>query len=294
MKKNRALRQLLAQEKMIAVPGCFECVSAKVIEQMGFPAVYLTGSGSEASKLGRPDMGIITMTEHAELAGNIANAVNIPLICDIDTGYGGLNNVYRTIQTFEQKGISGVHMEDQVFPKSCPGLAGVYNKNISIEEMQLKIKTALRARQDPDFLLIARSDAKESESFDSVLKRLDKYLEAGADLVMASTLFTEKEYETLGREFTGKMVICAGSPGLTTQNFSLDVYEEMGMKIVIYPCTALFAASKAVRDIYTPLQERRRITDEELDANCISLEEYGNLMEIERYAAINSGAFVSE
>ena len=168
MNAQRRLRDLLRQDGMIVAPGAYDCIGARTIEQAGFPAVYMTGAGTAAS-LGYPDFGLVTMSEMAENAGRLASAVGIPVIADADTGYGNELNVTRTVRAYESKGVAGLHIEDQDFPKKCGHLD---NKTIiPLDDYLPKIRAAVAARRDPDFLIIARTDSRAVVGFEEAVDR---------------------------------------------------------------------------------------------------------------------------
>src|SRR6059058_478635 len=176
--KGASLRQLIAKG-CIAMPGVPNGAIARQVEHAGFDTVYISGAGMANSTAGVPDIGLLTLTEVVQLAGYVANAVGIPAIVDADTGFGGAENVARTIRELERAGLAGCHIEDQEFPKRCGHLAG--KSLIDVEEMAGKIKAAVSARRDEDFMIIARTDARAVENFDGAVERARRYLEAGAD-----------------------------------------------------------------------------------------------------------------
>jgi 2-methylisocitrate lyase-like PEP mutase family enzyme len=187
------LRALLARPEMIVAPFVFDCLQARLAEEAGFAAVYMTGFGTAAAR-GFPDLGLLTMTEMAANARVIANAVDLPVICDADTGYGNELNVARTIREYEDAGAAALHLEDQVFPKRCGFLFG---KNvIPLEQMGPKIRAACDARRDPDLVIIARTDALEPHGWDEVEKRARAYRAAGADLIFADGIKTRDDLKT--------------------------------------------------------------------------------------------------
>jgi 2-methylisocitrate lyase-like PEP mutase family enzyme len=187
------LRALLARPEMIVAPFVFDCLQARLAEEAGFAAVYMTGFGTAAAR-GFPDLGLLTMTEMAANARVIANAVDLPVICDADTGYGNELNVARTIREYEDAGAAALHLEDQVFPKRCGFLSG---KNvIPLEQMGPKIRAACDARRDPDLVIIARTDALEPHGWDEVEKRARAYRAAGADLIFADGIKTRDDLKT--------------------------------------------------------------------------------------------------
>jgi len=176
VKPTKSLRKILAEEKTILVPGAYDALSAKILKQAGFRVVYMTGSGVTASLTGMPDVGILTMTEMVNQARNIVTAIDMPLICDADNGYGNPINVIRTVKEYERAGVAGIHIEDQVAPKKCGHFEG--KQVIPAEEMVKKIEAAVYTREDEEFLLIARTDARSVKGLDEALKRARLYAEA--------------------------------------------------------------------------------------------------------------------
>src|SRR6188508_1664024 len=183
--KSARLRELIAKGA-IALPGVPNAAMARQVERVGFDAVYVSGAGMANSTAGVPDIGLLTLTEVAQLAGYVARAVKIPCIVDADTGFGGAENAARTIEEFERAGLAGCHIEDQEFPKRCGHLAG--KSLIETEDMNEKIAAAAAARRDKDFLLIARTDARAVESFDKAIERARSYVAAGADAIFPEAL----------------------------------------------------------------------------------------------------------
>ncbi len=207
------LRELIAKGTVM-IPGVPNAAIARQVERAGFDAVYISGAGLANSTAGVPDIGLLTSTEVTQLAGYIANAVKIPAIVDADTGFGGAENVARTIREFERTGLAGCHIEDQEFPKRCGHLAG--KEIVDVDEMIAKIKAALRARRDPEFLIIARTDARAVEDFDSTVKRARSYVEAGADGIFPEALQSAEEFKAFAREI--KAPLLANTIGLDRQD----------------------------------------------------------------------------
>ncbi|MDQ6861502.1 MAG: isocitrate lyase/phosphoenolpyruvate mutase family protein, partial [Verrucomicrobiota bacterium] len=191
------LRQLL-RNGCVAMPGVFNASMGLMVERAGFDALYISGAGLCNATAGVPDIGLLTMTEVAQLAGYITRAVKIPCIVDADTGFGGPENAARTVQEFERAGLAGCHIEDQEFPKRCGHLAG--KSLVSTEEMNEKIAAAAAAKRDKDFLLIARTDARAVEDFDKAVARAKSYVAAGADAIFPEALQTPDEFERFARE----------------------------------------------------------------------------------------------
>src|SRR2546426_24291 len=191
LSKSAMLRRAI-RDGCVVMPGAFNAATARLVERVGFPAVYVSGAGLANATAGVPDIGLLTLTEVAQLAGYIANAVRIPALGDADTGFGGPQNVARVVREFERAGLAGLHLEDQTFPKRCGHLPG--KELISGEEMTEKIRAAVRARRDKDFLIVARTDARTVEDLDSAVRRARSYLEAGADAIFPEALETAGEF----------------------------------------------------------------------------------------------------
>ena len=247
------LRALLDSGQMIVAPGAFDPLSARLVEEAGFPAVYMTGFGTSAALLGRPDVGLLTMTEMVGNAGRIAACVDIPVIADADTGYGNPVNVIRTVGAYEAAGVAGIHIEDQVAPKRCGHLDG--KQVIPAAEMAAKIRAAVEARTQPEFVIIARTDARAVEGLERSLQRARMYREAGADVLFIEALTSEAEAEEAVRAFPGVPLLFNWAEGGKTPPISLDRLKELGYKIVIFPISTLLAATGAMRRI---LQEIAR------------------------------------
>src|SRR6202171_3164312 len=194
--KRARFRKLIAKG-CVMIPGVPNAAVARQVEHAGFDAVYISGAGMANSTAGVPDIGLLTLTEVARLAGYIANAVNIPAIVDADTGFGGAENVARTIRELESAGLESYHIEDQEFPKRCGHLAG--KSIVDVEEMVGKIKAAVAARRDPNFMIIARTDARAVEDFKAAVKRSEKYLAAGADAIFPEALQSAEEFRDFAK-----------------------------------------------------------------------------------------------
>jgi len=247
------LRALLDSGQMIVAPGAFDPLSARLVEEAGFPAVYMTGFGTSAALLGRPDVGLLTMTEMVGNAGRIAACVDVPVIADADTGYGNPLNVIRTVGAYEAAGVAGIHIEDQVAPKKCGHMEG--KLVIPAEEMAEKVRAAADARSQPEFVIIARTDARAVEGLDRALQRGRMYREAGADVLFIEALTSEAEAEEAVRAFPGVPLLFNWAEGGKTPPISLDRLTEIGYRIVIFPIGTLLAATGAMRRI---LQEIAR------------------------------------
>jgi len=241
------LRALLDSGETIVAPGAFDPLSARLVEEAGFPAVYMTGFGTSASLIGRPDVGLLTMTEMTGNAGRIAACVDIPVIADADTGYGNPLNVIRTVGAYEAAGVAGIHIEDQVAPKKCGHMEG--KLVIPAGEMVEKVRAAVEARTQPEFVIIARTDARAVEGLEAALERARMYREAGADALFIEALTSEAEAAAAVRAFPGVPLLFNWAEGGKTPPISLDRVTELGYRIVIFPISTLLAATAAMRQI---------------------------------------------
>jgi 2,3-dimethylmalate lyase len=241
------LRALLQSDQIIVAPGAFDPLAARLVEEAGFPAVYMTGFGTSAALLGRPDVGLLTMTEMAGNAGRIAACVDIPVIADADTGYGNPLNVIRTVGAYEAAGVAGIHIEDQVAPKKCGHMEG--KLVIPPQEMAEKIRAAVEARAQPEFVIIARTDARAVEGLERALERGRLYREAGADALFIEAVLSEQEAGEAARAFPGVPLLFNWAEGGKTPPISLGRLAELGYRIVIFPISTLLAATAAMRGI---------------------------------------------
>jgi len=239
------LRALLESGQTIVAPGAFDPLSARLVEEAGFPAVYMTGFGTSAALIGRPDVGLLTMTEMAGNAARIAACVDVPVIADADTGYGNPLNVIRTVGAYEAAGVAGIHLEDQVAPKKCGHMEG--KLVIPAEEMAQKVRAAVEARVQPDFVIIARTDARAVEGLERALQRGRMYRDAGADVLFIEALTSEAEAEAAVTAFPDVPLLFNWAEGGKTPPISLDRLRELGYRIVIFPISTLLAATGAMR-----------------------------------------------
>jgi methylisocitrate lyase len=249
--KAARLRELIAKSA-IMMPGVPNASMARQVEQVGFDAVYISGAGMANSTAGVPDIGLLTLTEVARLASYVANAVNIPAIVDADTGFGGAENVARTIRELESAGLAGCHLEDQEFPKRCGHLAG--KSIVDVDEMVGKIKAAVAARNDPDFMIIARTDARAVEDFDRAVNRAGRYLEVGADAIFPEALQSADEFRDFAKEIDlpllANMTEFGKSPLLSLRDLS-----DFGYRMVIFPMSAFRVAMKASEEFLRALKQ---------------------------------------
>ena len=245
------LRQLLRQDQMLVAPGAYDCITARTIAQAGFAAVYMTGAGTAAT-LGYPDYGLVTMSEMADNAGRLAAAVDVPVIADADTGYGNELNATRTVREYERRGVAGLHIEDQGFPKKCGHLD---NKVIvPLDEYLAKVRAAVAARQNPDFVIIARTDARAVLGFEEAIRRANAALEAGADVAFVEAPQTLEEVAAVPRLVRGPCLLNVVWRGKTPDiaftdaqraGYRLAIVPGLLFKAVIGVCDAMLAQLKA-------------------------------------------------
>src|SRR5207247_558198 len=249
--KSKRLRELITKGAVI-MPGVPNAAMARQAERAGFEAVYASGAGMANATAGVPDIGLLTLTEVAQLAGYIAKAVKIPAIVDADTGFGGAENVGRTIRELEAAGLAGCHIEDQEFPKRCGHLAG--KSIVDVEEMVGKIKAAVASRRDPNFMIIARTDARGVEDFDRVVERASEYLAAGADAIFPEALQSAEEFRDFAKEIDlpllTNMTEFGKSPLLTFEQLA-----DFGYRMVIFPQSAFRVSMKASEKFFAALKK---------------------------------------
>jgi methylisocitrate lyase len=251
-KKGKAarLRELIAQG-CVLLPGVPNAAMARQVERTGFDAVYLSGAGMANATAGVPDIGLLSMTEVVRLAGYVANSVTIPAIVDADTGFGGAENVARTIRELEEAGLAGCHIEDQEFPKRCGHLAG--KSIVDVHEMIARIKAAVAARRDEDFVIIARTDARAVEDFDRAVERAGEYLAAGADAIFPEALQSAEEFRDFAKEIDlpllANMTEFGKSPLLTFEQLA-----DFGYRMVIFPQSAFRVSMKASEKFFAALK----------------------------------------
>ena len=250
LRKTTMFRRAIARG-CVAMPGAFNAAAARLVEHAGFSAVYISGAGLSNATAGVPDIGLLSLTEVAKLAGYIAAAVRIPALVDADTGFGGPSSVARAVRLFERAGLAGMHMEDQVFPKRCGHLGG--KSVVPIEKMTGKIAAAVKARRDKNFLILARTDARAVEGFDAAVKRARCYLDAGADGIFPEALQTAGEFREFARQvrapLLANMTEFGRSPLLSVRQLA-----SMGYRMVIFPMTAFRASMKAAENCLLDLK----------------------------------------
>ncbi len=245
------LRRLLAKPGLIMAPGAYDCLTARLIEQAGFPAVYMTGAGTSVARLGYPDLALATMTEMVANAADITAAVNVPVIADADTGYGGILNIQRVIRQYERAGVAAVHLEDQEFPKRCGHLDN--KRVIPTDDMVAKIRAAVDARTDPDFKLIVRTDALAVTDWDDTMRRCAAYTQAGADILFVEALRSPEDAERAAKSLELPLLYNFVETGKSPLLKAAEL-ERIGFKLAIYPVSALLTVSRAVGDLLSELK----------------------------------------
>jgi methylisocitrate lyase len=252
-RRSKRFRELIA-ERVVILPGAVNALSARLIQREGFEAMYLSGAVLANSVGGVPDVGLMTLTEAREHAARCAAGTSIPILMDADTGYGGPENAARTVRDLESVGVSGIHLEDQEFPKRCGHLEG--KRLVSEDEFCEKIAAAAKAKASPDFLLLARTDARGVAGYDEAVRRAHAYLRAGADGIFPEALQTREEFARFARDVPTTLLANMTEFGKTPQ-LTADEFGEMGYHLVIYPVTLQRVAMKAVEQALRTLKAER-------------------------------------
>ncbi|AUV80813.1 carboxyvinyl-carboxyphosphonate phosphorylmutase [Salinigranum rubrum] len=249
MKSTTRFRQLIERPEVLPALGGYDALSATVAEQAGGEVVYMSGSSVSTSVHGGPDVGLTTMTEMVERARSMVEAVDVPVFCDADTGYGNPLNVARTVESYERAGVAGVHIEDQTFPKRCGHFEGT--DVVPVEEMEQKLRAATDARTDDDFVVIARTDARATAGLDAAIERGYAYADAGADVLFVEALRSEAELRRVAETVGGEVPLLANmTEGGKTPLYAAEEFEAFGYDVVLYPATGFKAAAKALQDVY--------------------------------------------
>jgi 2-methylisocitrate lyase-like PEP mutase family enzyme len=254
MSRASKLRALLKQDGMLVAPGAYDCITARTIAQAGFPAVYMTGAGTAAT-LGYPDYGLVTMSEMADNAGRIATSVDVPVIADADTGYGNELNTTRTVREYERRGVAGLHIEDQGFPKKCGHLD---NKVIvPLDEYLAKVRAAVAARQDPDFLIIARTDSRAVLGLEEAVRRANAALAAGADVAFVEAPQTMEEVAAVPKLVKGPCLFNNVWRG-KSPDVAHDEAQRLGYRITIVPGMLFKAVLGACDALLRQMKDEKR------------------------------------
>ena len=290
MRATSRLRELLVGPDLVVAPGAYDGLSARLIAQAGFSVVYMTGFGTAASVLGQPDVGLLTMSEMVSRAAALAAVIgDLPLIADADTGYGNPINVRRTIREYERAGVAAVHLEDQVWPKKCGHMEG--KQVIPMDEMVQKIRAAVEARQDPDFVIIARTDTNAVFGLEDALRRGRAYRQAGADVIFIEAPRSIAELQAIVQAFPDVPLFFNWAESGKTPLLSLDEIHALGFKIVIFPVSLLFAATHTMLELLEVL--KRGETPTPFHSHMVNFAQFTNqiglpeIQELERRYGVN-------
>jgi methylisocitrate lyase len=252
----RALRALIKYESVVRTLGAHDVLTATLIEHAGLESIFIGGFGASASMLGLPDMNFMSITNMTDLARRVVQSVNIPVIVDGDTGHGDLHNVQRTIQQFEQVGAAGVLLEDQISPKRCGHFEG--KQVVPAKEMVLKIKAAIDARNNPDLVLIARTDARAVTGLEDAIERSNMYAEAGADICYVEAPQSEKELEEIPKRVDAPVMVNMLTGGKTPTK-SVDELKSYGYKIIVWPIESVLCTAYIIRKLTRTLLQHGRV-----------------------------------
>jgi len=266
-------RELLAEPGIIVAPGAYDCLTATIIQQAGFPTVYMTGAGTSVARLGRPDLALASMTEMVSNAADIAQAVDIPVIADADTGYGGVLNVARTVRLYQRAGVAAIHIEDQESPKRCGHLD--HKRVIPADEMVQKIRAAVEARAGDELTIIVRTDALAVTGWDDTMRRCQAYVEAGADMLFVEALRNPEEAQRVTANFDLPLMYNFVETGKSPLIPAAEL-ERLGFKMVIFPVSALLLVCRAVSGLMAELKSQG--TTEGMLDRMSSLEDCFNLV----------------
>lgn len=272
MTKGNRLRELLSRQGILALPGLYDCVSALIAEKAGFEAAFTSGFSISASMLGKPDFGYLTGTEMLWSVSRIIKSVEIPVIADIDTGYGSPLNVIHTVEEIVRAGAGGIIIEDQEWPKKCGHFEG--KRVIPMKEHVEKIKAAVHARGESGLVIVGRTDSRASHGLDDAIKRGHEYLKAGADIIFVEAPQSEEELKEVASAFAGVPLLANMVEGGKTPFLGTEELEQMGYKIVVYGLSGMFSAAKAMQSCLSYLRENG------------TTKGYGNMLEFKEFEAV--------
>jgi 2-methylisocitrate lyase-like PEP mutase family enzyme len=277
MTAAKRLRTLLNQPSIVMAPGCYDALGAVFIQRAGFQAAYVSGYAVACSLLGRPDLGELTMSEIVAHAGRIASAVEIPVICDADTGYGGPLNVQRTVREFQKAGVAAIHIEDQVDPKRCAAMEGF--QVTDLKTAVGKIRAAVAAKTDSDFVVIARTDSRPILGLEHAIERAHAFADAGADMVYVELLGSRREVEAVAQAVTEVPLLYDMFDHPKVPLLSADELQQLGYKIVTYPFTATLAGAQLLERLYPAILQHKGI--ESLGLERMALHEFETALGLE-------------
>lgn len=274
MNGPKRMRELFAAQKTVIAPGAHDMLTGRIIGTLGFDAVYMTGYGQSASHLGKPDVGLMTMSEMVSRAANLVECAGIPVIADADTGFGNAVNVMRTVREYEKAGVAVIQLEDQVMPKKCGHMVG--REVISAEEMVGKIKAAVDTRINADFMIMARTDARTTFGIEAALDRAHAYKEAGADIIFVESPESEQEMYRINDELPGCLTLANMVEGGRTPLFTNTELSGFGYNLIIYPTASVYVMTKAMIDLWEAM--RRDGTTATLTDTMIPFEAFNHIV----------------
>src|SRR5258705_13487516 len=281
MNSRQVLKQLLERKSLLVALGCFNGLSARLVEEAGFEAAYLSG-GAVARSMGIPDIGLVTMSESIERAVEVVSAIKIPIIADADTGYGNAVNLVRSVREFERAGVAAIHIEDQITPKRCGHLDG--KEVIPLAEMEMKLEAALKARTDPDFCIIARTDARGVNGFDDAIQRARAFAKLGVDAIFVEAPQSEEELAEIPRRIPNIPLLVNVFKGGKTPMLPVERLEKMGYRIAIYPSETQRAGIYSMRSALSTL--KRDCTTESFDAALTTFKERDRVVDLDGWQKI--------
>ncbi|MDO4554195.1 MAG: isocitrate lyase/PEP mutase family protein [Lachnospiraceae bacterium] len=283
MNNGKKMRELFAKNKIVVAPGAHDALTAKIIGKLGFDAVYMTGYGQSASHLGQPDVGLMSMSEMVMRAANMVEAAGVPVVADADTGFGNAVNVMRTVKEYEKAGVAVIQLEDQVMPKKCGHMIG--RQVVALDEMVGKIKAAVDARVNPDFMIMARTDARTTQGIDAAIERGLAFKEAGADIVFIESPESEDEMKLINAKIPG-LTLANMVEGGRTPLLTNDKLESLGYNLVIYPTASTYVTTKAMVDLWEGLKKDG--TTANLIDSMIPFEQFNDLIGLKEIREIES------
>ena len=279
----KTLRERLAKPEILVLPGVYDALSAKIAVDAGFDGLIMGGYSIAASRLGEPDVGYLSMTEMAEAVKTLTRAVNVPVIADGDTGYGNALSAQRTMREYELNGAAGILLEDQVWPKRCGHMAG--KQVVEAAEHAKKIRAAVDGKLNPDTLLIARTDSRAILGLDAAIERGKLYLDNGADALFIEAPQNEQELEAICKAFPDTILMANMVEGGRTPNLTAKDLENMGFKMVAYPCSLAYTVTKALHDLLTTL--RKDGTTINASEQMMSFAEFNKYIGLDKYNALD-------
>ena len=283
MKKSAMFKQLLNSPEILVMPGVHDALSARLAQQAGFSALTMGGYGVAASVLGQPDVGYLTMTEMVYTLKRICDVTTLPLLADADTGYGNAANVFRVVKEYEDAGAAALFLEDQEWPKRCGHMEG--KRVISMEEHVMKIRAAVAARRDPDFVIMARTDARSVFGLDEAIRRGNAYAEAGADLIFIEAPQTIEELVEVRRQIKKPLLANMVENGKTPL-LSAEELQKIGYNAVVFPVSSVYTVAAALRDLWSELKETGSTKQYAASGKMISFGEFNQLVGLPAYKEI--------